>query len=190
MRPDLALRRILLTIAGSLLALGVASAAPGWNDLTPQQQALITPALKSQGGNFDKLPGPRRSALVKGADRWLGMSAAQRTTATQQFQRWQQLSTAEKISVLERRERFRKLSPSQRKALLDTQKQFLEMPADQQVELRTEFSDLQTQVDGLSTQPLTPPSSPGTPGGTAPLGLPMTSLPGGGVDLPPPLLPQ
>lgn len=190
MRPDLLLRRILLTVAGTLFAAGAAFAAPSWNDLTSQQQALITPALKSQGGNFDQLPEPRRSALVKGADRWLGMSAAQRTTATQQFQRWQQLSTAEKISVLERRERFRKLSPSQRKALLDTQKQFLEMPADQQTELRTEFSELQPQIEGLPTQPLTPPGSPGNPGAIAPLGLPMTSLPGGGVDLPAPLLPR
>lgn len=188
MRPDLLLRRALLTLVGSLFCIGSALAAPEWKNLSPQQQALITPALKSQGGDFDKLPEPRRSALVKGAERWLAMSAAQRVKATQQFSQWQRLDTAEKIRVLEQREQFRRLSPDQRRALLDTQQQFLDLTADRQAELRNEFTELQAALSNLPSQAFSPPSSP-SPGTPPPLGLPMTVLPLAGEAVPPLLLP-
>ncbi len=179
MRPDSMLGRCALILAGIFAGIGVALAAPAWKQLDTRQQALILPALQSQGGDFDKLPEQRRAALVKGADRWLAMTAQQRNTATQQFQRWQLMSVAEKMAVLERRERFRKLSPDQRKALLDTQKQFVEMPLQQQQDLREQFNELQPPLDGLPSQPFAPPTTT-TPGSTAPLGLPVNSLPGSG----------
>lgn len=186
MRPNSFVRRCALVLGCSVMAAGVAWAAPAWRELTNSQQALIKPALLSQGGDFDKLPESRRAALVKGADRWLAMSPEQRTTATQQFQQWQQLSVADKVAVLQMRERFRKLSPVQRKALLDTQKQFRGMPLEQQKDLRDEFNELQPlpQLDGLPMQPSL--STPGTtaPGSTAPFGLPATTLPSNGTVLP------
>lgn len=187
MRPD-HLRRWASLFAFGLLAAGAVFAAPAWKQLTSAQQALIQPALISQGGDFDKLPEPRRAALVKGADRWLAMSSEQRTVATQQFQQWQQLSNAEKLSVLERRERFRKLSPEERKALLETQKQFLEMPLKQQQELQSEFQELAPHLEALPTQSFGAPGSP-APGTTSPLGLPLNSLPSSNAAgvTPPPL---
>ncbi len=187
MRPDSMLGRCALILTGIFVSAGFAFAAPAWKQLDVRQQALIAPALQSQGGDFDKLPAPRREALVKGADRWLAMTPQQRTVATQQFQQWQLMSAKEKVAVLERRERFRKLSPEQRKALLDTQKQFLEMPLQQQQELQGEFKDLQPGFDGLPSQPFGPPTS-APPGATVPLGLPVTGLPGPGsntTNLPP-----
>ena len=184
MRPDSSLRRWIITLTGGLLAVGVAVAAPVlWQQLSGEQQSLIKPALLTQGGDFDKLSEPRRSALVKGADRWLAMTPAQRTTATQQFQQWQQLSPAQKAAVLERRERFRKMTPDQRKALLDTREQFLDMSIEQQADLRDEFADLQPQLEGLTGQPLTP-TTPATPGTTSPLGLPTTTLPNNATNIP------
>lgn len=183
MRLDLLLRGISLGLSGALLLSNAALAAPAWKQLSPQQQALITPALQSQGGNFDKLPEARRAALIKGADRWLSMSPAQRNTATQQFQQWQRLSGQEKALVLERRERFRKLSPEQRKALLDTQQQFLKMPLEQQQDLRTEFDAL--SVDALPAQPsFGAPASPIPSDGTSSLGLPLSPPNTGGANLP------
>lgn len=185
MHLDLLLRRVGLTLASAMLSSSVVLAAPAWKQLSAQQQALITPALLLQGGDFDKLPEPRRAALVKGADRWLAMSPAQRNTATQQFQQWQQLSSSEKTLVLERRERFRKLSPEQRKALLDTQHKFQLMPLEQQQELRSEFNEL--PVDGLPSQPsFSTPGAPVSADGAPPLGLPLTPPTSGGANLPVP----
>lgn len=180
MRPDSLLRRCALVAVGTALGIGAVLAAPSWQELTARQQALITPALQSQGGNFDKLSEPRRNALVKGADRWLAMTPAQRATATDQFRQWQALSVEQKLAVLERRDRFRKMSPEERKALLETRDRFLEMPLQQQAELHTEFESLQPTLDGLSGQPLTPSTSP-PPGSTVPLGLPPATLPGGTI---------
>ena len=185
MRPSALLRRVVLGLAASFLGASVVWAAPSWNARDARQQALIKPALQSQGGDFDRLSESRRTALVKGADRWLAMSPAQRTTATQQFQQWQALGAEQKVSVLERRERFRKLSPEQRKALLDTRKQFLEMPLQQQAELREQFKEVQPPIDGLPSQPLSTPSAPATPANPAPFGLPATGLPSSNVALPP-----
>ena len=183
MRLDLLVRRVGLILASVVLSSSAALAAPAWKQLSAQQQALITPALQSQGGNFDQLPETRRAALVKGADRWLAMSPAQRNTATQQFQQWQQLSGREKTLVLERRERFRKLSPEQRKALLDTRHQFQQMPLEQQQELRNEFKDL--IIDGLPSQPsFGTPGSPVPTDGAPALGLPLTAPMSGGANLP------
>lgn len=176
MRPDSFLHRSLLIAAGTAFTVGLALAAPAWQSLTSSQQALIKPALLTQGGDFNQLPEARRTALVKGADRWLAMTPQQRTTATQQFNQWQLMSAAEKVAVLQRRERFRKLTPDQRKALLDTQKQFLEMPLQKQQELQDQFKDLQPQLDTLPSQPFATPGSP-SPGTTAPLGLPTSNLP-------------
>ena len=189
MRPDSSLRRWLLALTGGLLAVGAAIAAPAWLQLTAAQQSLIKPALVSQGGDFDKLPEASRTALVKGADRWLAMTPAQRTVATQQFQQWQQLSAVEKASVLERRERFRKMSPDQRKALLNTRDQFLEMPLLQQADLRDQFAELQPQLEGLISQPFNP-TTPGTPGAPGPFGLPITNLPSNATSITAPLLPH
>lgn len=184
MRLDLLLRRSCLTLASALLVSSVVLAAPAWKQLTAQQQALITPALLSQGGDFDKLSEPRRTALVKGADRWLMMSPAQRATATQQFQQWQQLSAREKTLVLERRERFRKLSPEQRKALLDTQRQFQKMPLEQQQELRSEFNELPVDTALPSDPTFSAPGTPVPTDGAPPLGLPITPPSTGGANLP------
>lgn len=186
MRTDSLIRRCVLILTATLFGAGVVLAAPAWKDLNSRQQAMIKPSLISQGGDFDRLPLQRREALVKGADRWLGMTPEQRTTATQQFQQWQLLSAQQKVSALERRERFRKLSPEQRKALLETHKQFLEMPLQQQTELHNEFNDLQQNINGLPAQPFATPTSP-TPGSTVPLGLPVTTLPSGTILLPPAL---
>lgn len=185
MRVESVLRRCApLAMACMLLGAGVAIAAPAWKNLDTQQQALIRPALQSQGGNFDALPEARRDALVKGADRWLTMTPDQRGKATRQFQQWQQLSAGQKATVLQRRERFRRMTPEQRKALLDTQKQFLEMPLQQQSELYNRFNELQPGLGGLTTQPITPPSSPATPGTTTPaVGLPSSG--GNGFISPP-----
>ena len=187
MRPNALLRRVVLALAATVFNTGAALAAPSWNTLDARQQALIKPALQSQGGDFDQLSEPRRAALVKGADRWLAMTPSQRTTATQQFQQWQRLGAEQKVAVLERRERFRKLSPEQRKALLETQKQFLEMPLQQQTDLREQFKDVQPAFDGLPSQPFGTPSSPTAPGSPAPLGLPVTGLPSSGATTVPPL---
>jgi hypothetical protein len=118
-------------LASVLLWSSGALAAPSWRDLSPEQQQIIAPALVSQGGDFDRLPEPRRMALAKGAERWLAMSPPQRAVATEQFRRWQQLDSAEKRVVLERRERFRKMTPAQRKALLDTQRRFEQLTLQQ-----------------------------------------------------------
>ncbi|MES2884362.1 MAG: DUF3106 domain-containing protein [Pseudomonadota bacterium] len=188
MRPDSPLRRWIITLTGGLFAIGVAVAAPAlWHQLSSAQQVLIKPALLTEGGDFDKLPESRRGALVKGADRWLAMTPAQRNTATQQFQQWQLLSPAQKVAVLERRERFRKMTPDQRKALLDTREQFLDMSIERQTSLRDEFADLQPQLEGLTGQPLTP-TDPTTPGSPSPFGLPLTTLPNNATTLPIPLL--
>lgn len=190
MRPDSPLRRWIIALTGGLLAIGAAAAAPAlWHQLSNEQQTLIKPALLTQGGDFDKLPEQRRTALVKGADRWLAMTPAQRTTATQQFQQWQLLSPAQKVAVLERRERFRKMTPDQRKALLDTREQFLDMSLEKQTELRDEFADLQPQLEGLTGQPLTP-ATPSAPNSPSPFGLPITNLPNNATNLPIPLLPR
>lgn len=183
MRLESTLRRCVLAIAGTFLGVGAVLAAPAWSTLDNQQQALIKPALQSQGGDFDKLPEQRRIALVKGADRWLAMTPAERTTATQQLKQWQQLSNQQKVAVLERREQFRKLSPEQRKTLLETQKQFLEMPLQQQADLHNEFNDLRQGLDGLSSPGFTYPST-AAPGATVPLGLPTTPLPSTALGLP------
>lgn len=188
MRPDSSLRRAAWVLAACLLGTGATLAAPAWTQLTERQQALIEPALRTQGGNFDALPEARREALVRGADRWLAMSPEQRNVASQQFQRWQQLSTAERVQVLERRERFRKLPADQRKALLEAQKQFLEMPLQQQAELRNQFfKDLQnaaeripSELDGSGGTPIAPSSNNplGLPVNPAsPLGLPVNLAP-------------
>lgn len=186
MRPNSFVRRCALALGCSVMAVGLVWAGPAWRELTNIQQALIKPALLSQGGDFDKLPESRRAALIKGADRWLAMSPAQRTTATQQFQQWQQLSAGDKVAVLEMRERFRKLSPDQRKALLDTQKQFRALPLQQQKDLREEFNELRPlpQLDELPMQPSL--GTPGTtaPGSSSPFGLPGTTLPSNGTVLP------
>lgn len=186
MRPNSFLRRCALVLGCSVMAASVAWAAPAWRELTNSQQALIKPALLSQGGDFDKLPESRRAALVKGADRWLAMSPAQRTTATQQFRQWQQLSAIDKVAVLEMRERFRRLSPDQRKALLDTQKQFRALPLQQQKDLRDEFKELQPlpQLDVLPMQPSLDTPGSTAPGSSPPFGLPGTTLPSNGTVLP------
>lgn len=186
MRPDALLRRFVLVLAATVFG-AAAWAAPTWNTLDARQQALIKPALQSQGGNFDQLSEARRAALVTGADRWLAMTPSQRATATQQFQQWQRLGAEQKAVVLERRERFRKLSPEQRKALLETHKQFLEMPLQQQTDLREQFKDLQPVFDGLPAQPFGTPASPSAPSSPAPLGLPVTGLPSGSATTLPPL---
>ncbi len=191
MRPDSLLphraaslmRRCALILIGSLLGAGSALAAPAWKDLNSSQQALIRPALLSQGGDFDKLAEPRRAALVKGADRWLAMTPAQRTVATAQFQQWQQLTVAEKLAVLDRRDRFRKLSPDERKALLKTHKQFLETSLERQQELREQYNQLAPALDSLPAQPFGTPATP-SPGTTAPVGLPTTTLPSSSVVVP------
>ena len=185
MRPNALLRRVVLGLVATFVGAGVALAAPTWNTLDARQQALIKPALQSQGGDFDQLSESRRTALVKGADRWLAMTPSQRNTATQQFQQWQRLGAEQKVAVLERRERFRKLSPEQRKALLETHKQFLEMPLQQQTDLREQFKDVQPAFDGLPSQPFGTPASPAAPGSPAPLGLPVTGLPSSSVTVPP-----
>lgn len=189
MRPDSSRRWCLLALTGGLLAIGAATAAtPLWNQLSHSQQTLIKPALLTSGGDFDKLPESRREALVRGADRWLSMSAEQRNTATRQFSQWQRLSSAEKMAVLERRERFRKMSPSERKALLDTRDRFLEKTAQEQAELREDYaSDIQPQLDGLTSQPLTSPGAE-APGSPSPIGLPATTLPSNAATVP--LLPR
>lgn len=188
MRPDLLLRRGAAVLLALLMASGSATAAPAWKDLSAEQQQLIAPALTSQGGDFDKLSEPRRAALAKGAERWLAMSPAQRTNATQQFQRWQQMNREEKLAVLEKRERFRKMTPAQRRALLDTQRRFEQLTLQQQQELRNEFSELAPQlVDELAAQSVTAPTTPTTPTPPGPIGLPSGSL-ANGVNVP--LLPH
>lgn len=172
MRPNSPLRRVAWVLAGCLLGAGVTLAAPTWKQLTESQQALIEPALRAQGADFDTLPEVRREALTRGADRWLAMSAEQRTLATQQFQRWQQLSAAERVMVLERRERFRRMPAEQRKTLLDTHKQFLDLPLQQQAELRDQFKELGSSFEGFPSEFGTP-DAPTTPSGNNPLGLPV-----------------
>ncbi len=181
MRLDSLLRRSALILATTLMGVGIALAAPAWKQLTAPQQALIEPALKSQGA-FDTLSEPRRNALVKGADRWLAMTPEQRTAATRQFQQWQQLNTAEKVAVLERREQFRKLSSEQRKTLLDARKNYLDLPLQQQINLREQFNQLQSPFDGLPSSLFgTPnaPSTPSAPGNSSTFGLPLSSTPFG-----------
>ena len=191
MRPDsrlhpaarTLLRRCALALACTVLSAGAAFAAPAWKDLNSSQQALIKPALQSQGGNFDALPEPRRAALVKGAVRWLTMTPEQRLAATQQFQQWQQLSVAEKLHVLESRDKFRKLSPVERQTLLNAQKQFLETPLQKQQELRDEFRALPPQLNNvLPLHPFGVQGSP-SPSGTTPFGLPSV-LPNNTLNLP------
>jgi len=172
MRPNSSLRRMAWVLAGCLLGAGVTMAGPAWKQLTESQQALIEPALRSQGGDFDTLPEARREALMRGADRWLAMSAEQRSLATQQFQRWQQLSAAERVLVLERRERFRKMPAEQRKTLLDTHKQFLDLPLQQQADLRDQFEGLESSFEGFPSD-FGSPDSPTMPGSNNPLNLPV-----------------
>jgi len=172
MRPNSSLRRMAWVLAGCLLGAGVTVAAPAWKQLTEGQQALIEPALRAQGGDFDTLPEARREALMRGADRWLAMTPEQRGLATQQFQRWQQLSAAERVLVLERRERFRKMPAEQRKTLLDTHKQFLNLPLQQQADLRDQFKDLETTFEGFPSD-FGGTDAPAAPGGSNPLGLPI-----------------
>jgi len=182
-RPDSFLRSCAFVIALTLLGVGSAWAAPTWNELNNRQQALIKPSLQSEGGDFDSLSEPRRAALVKGADRWLAMTAEQRIVATEQFQQWRRLSTAEKLAVLDRRDRFRKMGPDQRKALLDTHKQFLESSLQRQQELRDIFNRLPVPTTSLPSQPFGTPQPP-TPGAQPPLGLPGTVFPSNTFTLP------
>ncbi|MDO9451302.1 MAG: DUF3106 domain-containing protein [Stagnimonas sp.] len=177
MRLDSLLRRSALILTTTLMGVGIALAAPAWKQLTAPQQALIEPALKSQGA-FDTLPEPRRNALVKGADRWLAMTPEQRTAATRQFQQWQQLNTVEKVAVLERREQFRKLSSEQRKTLLDARKHYLDLPLQQQINLKEQFNLIQSPFEGLPTHPFAP-ATPTAPGSSSVFGLPLGSTPFG-----------
>lgn len=178
MRLDSLLRRSALILTTTLMGVGIALAAPAWKQLTAYQQALIEPALKSEGSAFDTLSEPRRNALVKGADRWLAMTPEQRTAATRQFQQWQQLNTVEKVAVLERREQFRKLSAEQRKTLLDARKHYLDLPLQQQINLKEQFNLIQSPFEGLPTSPFTP-TTPTAPGTSSVFGLPLSSTPFG-----------
>lgn len=179
MRPDLLLLRGLAVVLALVVGSNAAMAAPAWKDLSAEQRQLIAPALVSQGGDFDKLSEPRRTALAKGAERWLAMSPAQRTNATQQFQRWQQMDKDQKLAVLEQRERFRKMTPAQRRALLDTQRRFEQLTLLQQQDLRSEFSELLPRlVDELAVQSVTAPTAPSAPS-PGPVGLPSGSLANG-----------
>lgn len=187
MRPDRPRRRWAALIGGLFAVVGVALAAPRWNELDVRVQALLGPALQSQQTTFDQLPEARRAALVTGANRWLAMSPEQRVTATRQFQVWQQMNATERAAVLERRERFRQLPSDERRALLETRRQFDELPTSLQEQLRAEFEQLQPTLDGLGSPSFSAPSSP-APGDSAPLALPPSVVPGNTLNIP--LLPK
>jgi len=175
LRP--ALVALLLALTGPALA-----AAPLWQALSPQQQALIAPAIKGEAAVFDQLPEPRRQRLADGAARWLQMNPEQRAEASQQLSSWQRMNATERQQVLERREQFRQLPTSEQRRLLDQHRRFESLPTLEQERLKDIYRrNIEQQVllpplvqplDSLLPLPLPPlqttPPPTSTPGGLLP----------------------
>lgn len=175
LRP--ALVALLLALAGPVLA-----AAPLWQALSPQQQALIAPAIKGEAAVFDQLPESRRQRLAEGAARWLQMSPEQRAEASQQLSTWQRMNAGERQQVLDRREQFRKLPGNEQRRLLDQRQRFEALPPMEQerlkdiyrrnIEQQTLLPSLTQPLDSLLPAPLPPlqttPPPTSTTGGLLP----------------------
>lgn len=164
MRPD-----IRHTLAVLLLALMPAAfaAAPAWQNLSPEQQAVVAPTLKGGSETFDRLPDTRRQALAEGARRWLEMSPEQRLEASHQFNTWQRMDTAQRRAALDRRERFRQLPRAEQERLLRERRRFESLPRVEQERLRQSFRESLQQrgMDALNVPAdgLMPPTLPSIP---------------------------
>jgi predicted Fe-S protein YdhL (DUF1289 family) len=172
-----ALVALLLLLSGAALAAG-----PQWKTLSPQQQALITPAIKGEAAVFDQLPESRRQRLADGAARWLQMNPEQRAEASQQLSTWQRMNAGERQQVLDRREQFRKLPASEQRRLLDQRRRFEALPPLEQerlkdiyrrnIEQQTLLPSLTQPLDSLLPAPLPPlqttPPPTSTTGGLLP----------------------
>lgn len=182
MRPDLRIALAALVLA---LAPAIHAAAPGWQQLSSEQQAVIGAAIKGGADNFDRLPEARRQSLAEGALRWLELSPEQRLEASHQFNTWQRMDASQRRAALERRERFRQLPRAEQERLLRERRRFESLPRVEQEKLRQSFREslqqrgidpMNVPADGL--MPPTLPSIPSLPPPTTTPGPMPSTTPG------------
>ena len=104
--------------SGSLLAWGViffaltawgeAQAGP-WNQLSPQEQQILTPHKE----RWDQLSPDRQERLRREAERWQRMTPEERKQAEERYKRWQGLAPQEKEAIRQHYRDFRNLPPEE-----------------------------------------------------------------------------
>lgn len=125
-------------LLSALLCASVSYAAPGWKELTAEEQKV----LQRHSETWDSMPDVRRDFLLNGAQRWSGMSPAQRKMAQKRFRHWKSLTDAQRKRIRERYQRYRDLTPAQQKELKRNFKDFKSKSAAERRRIREEFQNL------------------------------------------------
>lgn len=122
-----------------LLLLGGASLAQdegvSWNELTDGQREV----LGQLEASWDSLPVERQLRLSRGAERWAGMSDAERGQARERFTAWRQLSDERREQIRERAQVFRELPPDEQRRIRENYRKYRSMNRDRRQQLRDRY---------------------------------------------------
>ena len=122
----------------ALLLFGAALAQSdgvSWDSLSDGQREV----LSQLEGSWDTLPAERQQRLVKGAERWAGMSRKDRRAARDRFRSWRELDAERREQIRERAQLFRNLSPEEQDRIRKNYRNYREMNRDRRQQLRERY---------------------------------------------------
>jgi Protein of unknown function (DUF3106) len=120
-----------------LLVLGSAHAqtVQPFSQLAPEMQRVLMPFEKE----WATLDAPTQQRLIRGAERWIGMSTDQRTQAAKRLAWWRSLPPQRQAQIRQSLAEFKNLPPEQQQRIRQTFNRFKNLPPEQRAALMERF---------------------------------------------------
>jgi len=133
--------RLLLALCLGLLAHSVlAQSTQPFASLQPEIQRTLSP-FQQEWDTFDAATQQR---MLRGAERWAGMSSSDRAAAAKRMTWWRALPEARQAEIRRSFESFKALPPTEQQRIRQAFKRFKNLPPERRAELMQRFERMNT----------------------------------------------